>query len=320
MRPILLIFDALQRTLFGRIMGMFCPFAMTFLAMISGFYYFCPMKFWAFFLFLFVAVALSFGEDSESSSSVADVLQSSSSKTADFKSVSSSLESSSSVAGGIFEMLPKIAPDENVSHRHVFGGATVSLVQADADNLNVMIGDLYELDGYLLSVEAFGGYFFKDAVAVGLRAGYDRTKYTVDFAMLKDLMDESQKREYLSNGFFVQPFIRNYLKITDSRLIYFFNETAFKFEYSSGISQVDDGEDLTKTTSQNYSFTFGLNPGVSIFVYSGLAFETSVGLLGLSSNISRINENGDKKSKFDYNVINFKINLLALQFSLVYFF
>jgi hypothetical protein len=235
-------------------------------------------------------------------------------------SSSSAAVSSSSAAEGLFERLPQIAPDEYVAHGNRFGGATVSLVQADADNLNVMIGDLYELDGYLLSVQAFGGYFRKDALAVGLRAGYNRTKYTIDFAMLKDLMDEAQKRKYLSNGFFVQPFLRNYLKIMDSRLLYFFNETAFKFEYSSGISQVDDGTDLTKTQSKIYTFTLGLNPGVSVFIFKGLSFETSVGLLGLSSSIMRINENGDRHSKFDYNVINFKINLLALDFSLVYFF
>jgi hypothetical protein len=110
------------------------------------------------------------------------------------------------------------------------------------------------------------------------------------------------------------------LKIMDSRLLYFFNETAFKFEYSSGISQVDDGTYLTKTRSKIYTFTLGLNPGVSVFIFKGLSFETSVGLLGLSSSIMRINENGDRHSKFDYNVINFKINLLALDFSLVYFF
>ena len=56
----------------------------------------------------------------------------------------------------------------------------------------------------------------------------------------------------------------------DSRLLYFlFNETAFKFEYSSGISQVDDRTDLTKTQSKIYTFTLGLNPGVSIFTFQG---------------------------------------------------
>ncbi len=54
-------------------------------------------------------------------------------------------------------------------------------------------------------------------------------------------------------------------------------------------------------------------------VLERLAFETSVGLLGLSSNIMEIEENGERRSEFTYNIVNFTINLLALNFSLVYF-
>jgi hypothetical protein len=55
-------------------------------------------------------------------------------------------------------------------------------------------------------------------------------------------------------------------------------------------------------------------------VLDRLAFETSVGLLGLSSSIMEIEENGESRSEVLYNIVNFKINLLALDFSLVYFF
>jgi hypothetical protein len=55
-------------------------------------------------------------------------------------------------------------------------------------------------------------------------------------------------------------------------------------------------------------------------VLERLAFETSVGLLGLNSSWIVIEENGEKRSEVSYNVVNFKVNLLALDFSLVYFF
>ena len=55
-------------------------------------------------------------------------------------------------------------------------------------------------------------------------------------------------------------------------------------------------------------------------VLDRLAFETSVGLLGLSSSFMEIEENGVSHSEVVYNIVNFKINLLALDFSLVYFF
>ena len=50
------------------------------------------------------------------------------------------------------------------------------------------------------------------------------------------------------------------------------------------------------------------------------AFETSVGLLGLSSSIIDVEENDETSSRVVYNIVNFTINLLALDFSLVTFF
>ena len=55
-------------------------------------------------------------------------------------------------------------------------------------------------------------------------------------------------------------------------------------------------------------------------VLDRFAFETSVGLLGLSSSIIDVEENNESKSRLVYNVVNFTINLLALDFSLVTFF
>lgn len=221
---------------------------------------------------------------------------------------------------GLLSASYKVDPSEYISKKRLMGGATVSLVQAETSDLNVLIGDIYELEGYTFSVEAFGGYFIKDALAVGLRAGYERTKAEIDFALLEDLVDLSQKRKYLSHGFLVEPYLRNYLKLFNTNNLYFFNETAFSVEYSSGISQTDDDEEMSKTLSDAWTFKFGLRPGVNIFMVNGLAFETSISLLGLSSTLSTINENNEKKSELNYNIINFKVNLLALNFSLVYFF
>ena len=221
----------------------------------------------------------------------------------------------------LLEDLYPIHPDEYVAQGHFFLGTKVSLIQAGAEDLDIMIGDVYELDGYMLTAEAFGAYFVRDAMALGLRAGYTRTEYTLDFKMLEDLTDLKQKRDYLSQGFFVAPFLRNYLKIFNTRSLYFFNETRLTYEYSNGLSAVDDYEELNKTTTSTHSVDCGLYPGVAIFLIKGFSFETSVGLLGLSSTVMTIEENDTgKESKLLFNTINFKINLLALNFSLGYYF
>ena len=229
---------------------------------------------------------------------------------------------SSSKKSGLLESLYPVEESEAIAKGRVLGGASLSLIQAqtDDDALDVIIGEIYEAEGYTFTVEAFAGYFVKDALAVGARAGYSRTWYDIDFSLMEDLVDLSQHRKYVSNGFFIQPFLKNYLKVLDSRTIYFFNETSLMVEYSYGLSQADDGEDVDKTKNHMWTFKFGLNPGLCIMVLDRVAFETSVGLLGLSSSIVDVDENGEKHSELVYNIVNFTINLLALDFSLVYFF
>ena len=224
--------------------------------------------------------------------------------------------------GGLLDALFPVQPDEMISKGHAYAGATLSLIQANTedDALNILIGDVYEAYGYTFTVEAFGGYFFRDAMAIGVRAGYSRTWFDIDFSILEDLMDVKEHRKYVSNGFFVQPLLKNYLKVLDSRVFYLFNETSVSVEYSYGISQTDDGEDMKKTRNRGWSIEAGINPGICVMVLNRIAFETSVGLLGLSSSIVDVEENNETKSRVVYNVVNFTINLLALKFSLVTFF
>lgn len=225
-------------------------------------------------------------------------------------------------SGGLLDGLIPVRPDEAIAKGRIFGGATLSLIQAQSedDALNILIGDLYDGEGYTFTAELFGGYFWRDAIAFGAHAGYSRTWFDIDFALMEDLMDVAEHRQYVSNGFFVQPFLKNYLKVFDSSVIYFFNETSISVEYSYGISQTDDGEDVNKSRNRSWTIEAGLNPGLCIMVLNRFAFETSVGLLGLSSTIMEVEENGETHSELNYNIVNFTINLLALDFSLVYFF
>ncbi len=224
--------------------------------------------------------------------------------------------------GGLLGSLFPVEEDEAIHRGNFLTGATLFLLQgnSDEDALNILFGDIYKAEGYTFTAEAFGGYFVRDAMVIGLRAGYSRTYVDVDYSILEDLADIKEHRKYVSNGFFVQPFLKNYLKVFDSRTIYFFNETSLTAEYSYGISQSDDGEDVSKTRNHGWTFKFGINPGLCIMVLDRLAFETSVGLLGLNSSWLVVEENGETRSEVSYNIVNFKINLLALDFSLVYFF
>lgn len=237
-------------------------------------------------------------------------------------SATSADSTKSTKKGGLLGSLYPVEEDEAIHRGNFLAGATLFLLQgnSDEDALNILFGDIYKAEGYTFTAETFCGYFIRDAMAVGARAGYSRTYVDVDYSILEDLADVKEHRKYVSNGFFVQPFLKNYLKVLNSKNIYFFNETSLTVEYSYGISQSDDGDDISKTRNHGWTFKFGINPGLSIMVLDRLAFETSVGLLGLNSSWMTIEENGITHSEVAYNIVNFKINLLALDFSLVYFF
>ncbi len=278
-------------------------------------------------IFLLIFCGISFAEENvaDSVSTKADTTANIS-KSLNATPTDSTIQSVSSnekpSRNGLLAGLYPVDKTEAIQKGNLFFGTTLFLMQANTedDALNVIFGDIYSADGYYFSLEGFGGYFIKDAMAIGLRAGYSRTKVDIDFSILEDLADVAQHRKYLSNGFFVQPYLKNYLKVFDSKTIYFFNETSFSVEYSYGISQTDEDEDLSKTRNRSWSFEFGINPGLSIMVLDRFAFETSVGLLGLSSSVIEMEENGETHSEFTYSIVNFTINLLALDFSLVYFF
>jgi len=236
---------------------------------------------------------------------------------------SSSLDSPETTKkSGLLSGLYPVEKDEAIAKGRVYGGTSLSLIQGNTEDdvLNVMIGDVYEAYGYTFTVEAFGGYFIDDAMAIGLRAGYSRTWFDIDFALLEDLLDLKEHRKYVSNGFFFQPMLKNYLKVMDSRSVYVFNETSIKVEYSYGMSQTDKGDEMNKTRTSSWGIYAGINPGLCIMVLDRVAFETSVGLLGLSSKIIDVEENGETESRLVFNMVNFTINLLALDFSLVFFY
>ena len=220
----------------------------------------------------------------------------------------------------LFEDLYPVTPEEYIAKGRITAGTQVSLMQATIADLDISLADIYELDGYILNVEAFGAYFVRDAMALGLRAGYNRTEYTFDFELNEDLTDLAQQRDFVSNGFSLTPYLRYYLKIFPTSTFYFFSELDLTYEYSTGLSVVDDGENLDKTRTRTHIIEAGVNPGVTIFIMKGFSFETSVGLLGLSTGIREIETNGTSKSEIVTNIINFKINLLALNFSLAYYF
>lgn len=224
-------------------------------------------------------------------------------------------------SGGLLEALYPVYPDEAIAAGRIQGGATLSLIQANTedDALNILIGDVYEGEGYMFTVQVFGGYFIKNALAVGTHLGYSRTWFDIDFSILEDIADVKQQRKYVSNGFFAQPFLKNYMKVLDSKNLYLFNETSVMVKYSYGISQTDDGEEIDKTRNKTWSIEAGINPGLCIMVLNRFAFETSVGLLGLSTSVIDVEENGESHSRLVFNMVNFTINLLALDFSLVYF-
>ena len=82
------------------------------------------------------------------------------------------------------------------------------------------------------------------------------------------------------------------------------------FGYAKSIDQIDNGSEISRGKSQSYSLSLGLTPGINFFIADGWAFEASIALLGLETQVTTGDIDGVESKHFT-NDVNFSINLLA---------
>lgn len=200
----------------------------------------------------------------------------------------------------------------------VGGGARYSLHNSSNSSLLVISG--INSTGYSLSVSPAVCYMIKDNLGVGVRLGYKRNMFQLDSAQvsLGEMGLSASNFHRLSHNFEIQGIGRYYIPVAGLRRIGLFNE--LQLAYSTGQGKILDGHD-TAVASYETSNSIGFNvcPGFMAFVTDHLAIDVSVNMLGLQFDWTRQTHNQVAEGSRGTSLVNFKVNLLAIGFSLYYY-
>ncbi len=189
---------------------------------------------------------------------------------------------------------------------------------------------IQNLHGNLMSfgIAPHVSYFIKDNLAVGARFDYARSTFglaNVDLSLSDELSLTVGNFNYFRQLYTGALTFRNYIPFGDSKRFAMFTELRLTGGYGQAESYKTGYDDVLEepyksgTYQDIYQFEVGLVPGISAFVTNEVALEVSVGLLGFNYQKVEQITNQVERSEMENNGVNFKINLLAINFGLSFY-
>jgi hypothetical protein len=199
------------------------------------------------------------------------------------------------------------------------GGASYML--HDNDNSRLLVFNGIKSTGYTLSVNPAFCYMVKDNMGLGIRVGYKRNMLQLDSAKMnfEDIDLSVSDYHKISHAFEIQGIGRYYIPVGSLKRIGLFNELQLAYSYGQG--KVLDGHGNKVDASYETSNSLGINlsPGFMAFVTDKLAIDVSVNMLGLHFDWADQSHNRVSSGDRSVSLINFRVNLLAIGFSLYYY-
>ena len=171
-------------------------------------------------------------------------------------------------------------------------------------------------------------YFIRDNLSVGARFDYDRSILglaNLDLALSDALSLSVGNFNYMKQSYTGAVTLRNYIPFGQSRRFAMFTELRLTGGYGQaesyrmGYDEVLEDGYKSGTYQDIYQFEVGLVPGLSAFVTNEVALEVSVGLLGFNYQKVEQVTNQVERSEMERNGVNFRINLLAINFGLSFY-
>lgn len=194
-------------------------------------------------------------------------------------------------------------------------GSSISYSQYDDKNYKFLVIDGFDASGYSFKISPVLCYAFKDNLAAGGRAMYQRTLAKIDRLDIgiNDDMNINTKDIYkLSHSYSGMAILRYYISLGSSARFGLFNEAQLSIGGSQSKYVNGKGESVSGTFSSSTDLQFGMAPGLVAFVNNYTTVEVSIGVLGL--NYSKTRQTTDQIYNGDYSSssANFKINLFSI--------
>ncbi len=237
--------------------------------------------------------------------------------------VTKSSESESLTSGEVLKKRsrkPRIDREIN-KNKFVFKGewmmgltASYGTLTTEDTNIGLIFDDL-KLNGTIVSVKPFFGYFFSDNHCIGLRLGYSHASGGLGNAALNlgeanDIDLSIGNMEYKNNSYAFGLYLRSYLALDRRGRFGLFSE----WELSGSVGRSEfaymSGEVWNRGISDVYKCKLSFNPGVAIYIFPNVCASVSFGLGGLQYTHTRqMDGEGNYTGKRNFSKLRFRLNI-----------
>ena len=213
---------------------------------------------------------------------------------------------------------PDNEDDFRVSKGRYFGTFTFSLDHRDAENENQLLRYVIDQDRLNYRLIGSSGYAISDNLTLGLGLGYGRQREDITY---EDENGNEITSRRIQQGMSVSPTFRNYVPLGSGKL-QILVQTELNLTFGESLQRNFFSNEIDKIEGGFFEASLGVSPGVVLFFDRNWAFETTVGLAGLTTRIEEEVVNGDEENKTRVveSGVDLRINLLQLNLGIAYYF
>ncbi|MFI3268885.1 MAG: hypothetical protein SNJ09_01035 [Rikenellaceae bacterium] len=203
-------------------------------------------------------------------------------------------------------------------------GAGVSYSAHDNDDYKVLLIEGVESYGYTVKATPMVAYAVATNMALGVRGVYSRSLTKMDSASMSFGDEEDSSINLSINNYYAltqsysaMGIWRQYIPLGRNKRFALFNE--MQLEVGGSTTKMSFDEPTKGTYSRGRNISLGVCPGIVAFATNDVAFEISVGMLGLSYSKSEQVHNQVEQGETSTTFFNFKINLLSIGLGVAFY-
>lgn len=195
-------------------------------------------------------------------------------------------------------------------------GLTASYGEFDTEDVQVLsfLKD-FNFKGSMFSLSPSVSYFVRHNMAVGMKLGYSRNKFTLG-SLSVDIDDDMnfslRDVDYHTEDYSASVFLRRYIGLDNNRRFAIYNDVELKFSSGNGTFTrlYNDEPKETRTLSTKASLNF--SPGVCVFIQEYVSFNISFGVFGVNYTHETQRTDGVNEGSRSGLGASFKFNLFNL--------
>ena len=200
-----------------------------------------------------------------------------------------------------------------------FTALTFSLEDTNLQSGNKYIGfdKIIEGSTFNYDIKVKGGYSIGNYSFAGLGITHGRDKSEGRGIILLDTINSKS----VTDRNVLSPFIRTYYPLSKNSRLSFFNEIKMDFGFeNTNTERFENSEQTELEKENNFLFGIGISPGITFFAIESFAFEIQLDVLGYEYERSKTTDEEGNEFTSDSHNVNFKLDLLSLNFGLAYYF